>query len=41
MASWLEANLPRIAAENLPSAEATLNNLRVPFPGGQSLVMSL
>ena len=41
MASWLEANLPRIAAENLPSAEATLNNLRLPFPGGRSLVMSL
>jgi ferritin-like metal-binding protein YciE len=41
MAGWLEAHLPRIAAENLPSAEAALNNLRLPFPGGRSLVMSL
>src|SRR3954468_8521902 len=41
MAGWLEANLSRIAAENLPSAEAALNSFRLPFPGGRSLVMSL
>ena len=41
MAGWLEANLARIAAENLPSAEAALNSFRLPFPGGRSLVMSL
>src|SRR3954453_11038723 len=28
MAGWLEANLARIAAENLPSAEAALNSFR-------------
>src|SRR3954462_6800321 len=41
MAGWLEANLARIAAENLPAAEAALNSFRLPFPGGPSLVMSL
>ena len=41
MAGWLEANLPRIAAENLPAAEAALNSFRLPFPGGPSLVMAL
>ena len=41
MAGWLEANLSRIAAENLPAAEAALNSFRLPFPGGRSLVMSL
>jgi hypothetical protein len=41
MAGWLEANLPRIAAENLPSAEAALNNLRLPFPGVRNLLTSL
>src|SRR3954468_4019952 len=41
MAGWLEANLARIAAENLPAAEAALNSFRLPFPGGRSLVMSL
>jgi len=41
MASWLEAHLARIAAENLPSAEATLSSWQLPFPGGGSFVRSL